>query len=668
MAYLLGVDTGGTYTDAVVLDEATDQILASAKSLTTRPDLALGVGRAIDAALAQAAIDPAQVAMVSLSTTLATNALVEGQGGRIALVFIGFDAAELGRAGLTDALRGDPVIALAGGHSHAGGEIAALDLAGLAQAIDALDAGITGFAIAGSFATRNAAHEIAARDLIRERTGKPVTCSHELSSALGGPKRALTAVLNARLIGMIDGLIAACEGHLTKVGIDARLMVVRGDGALVSAAVAREKPIETILSGPAASIAGASWLTGELDALVSDIGGTTTDVCLLQGGKPKIDPQGARVGPYRTMVEAVAMRTTGLGGDSEVHVVDGLGGGVQLGPRRLMPIALAAQEYPELVHRELDRALSMDVPASDGVQFAVPMWREMPQGLDPREAAVASRLMDGPQRVGVAVTSRMESPALARLVTRGMVMIAGVPPSDASHVLGRVDAWDAQASVKALTLFARRRTGAGERLAADAETMSQMIVDQLTRQTVDCLLQAAFAEDGRDWAHSAEGLAKHEITMAGLDQHRGIVQVDVRLGVPVIGLGASAGAYYGAVGKRLNTQMILPDHGGVANAIGAVVGQVAMHATGTVTSPGAGSFAVHLADGVQRFNQSSEALDVLEAALKVEATGMVMAAGVEEIRFTTVRDIKQVEIEGQPMFIEAQVKVTAHGRPRIAVG
>lgn len=668
MAYLLGVDTGGTYTDAVVLDEATDQILASAKSLTTRPDLALGVGRAIDAALAQAAIDPAQVAMVSLSTTLATNALVEGQGGRIALVFIGFDAAELGRAGLTDALRGDPVIALAGGHSHAGGEIAALDLAGLAQAIDALDAGITGFAIAGSFATRNAAHEIAARDLIRERTGKPVTCSHELSSALGGPKRALTAVLNARLIGMIDGLIAACEGHLTKVGIDARLMVVRGDGALVSATVAREKPIETILSGPAASIAGASWLTGELDALVSDIGGTTTDVCLLQGGKPKIDPQGARVGPYRTMVEAVAMRTTGLGGDSEVHVVDGLGGGVQLGPRRLMPIALAAQEYPELVHRELDRALAMDVPASDGVQFAVPMWREMPQGLDPREAAVASRLMDGPQRVGVAVTSRMESPALARLVTRGMVMIAGVTPSDASHVLGRVDAWDAQASVKALTLFARRRTGAGERLAADAETMSQMIVDQLTRQTVDCLLQAAFAEDGRDWAHSAEGLAKHEITMAGLDQHRGIVQVDVRLGVPVIGLGASAGAYYGAVGKRLNTQMILPDHGGVANAIGAVVGQVAMHATGTVTSPGAGSFAVHLADGVQRFNQSSEALDVLEAALKVEATGMVMAAGVEEIRFTTVRDIKQVEIEGQPMFIEAQVKVTAHGRPRIAVG
>ena len=124
-----------------------------------------------------------------------------------------------------------------------GGEVVPLDLDALADAVRDLDTGVTGFAIAASFATRNAAHEVAARDLIRDLTGKPVTCSHELSSALGGPKRALTAVLNARLIGMIDGLISACEGHLTKVGIDARLMVVRGDGALVSANVATKSQL-----------------------------------------------------------------------------------------------------------------------------------------------------------------------------------------------------------------------------------------------------------------------------------------------------------------------------------------------------------------------------------------------------------------------------------------
>lgn len=663
MAYLLGVDTGGTYTDAVILDEATDTILASAKALTSRPDLAVGVGAAIDAALSDAGINPADVAMVSLSTTLATNALVEGQGGRIALVFIGFNPAELGRGGLTDALRGDPVISLAGGHSYAGMEVVQLDLRALEHAVRGLDAGVTGFAIAASFATRNASHEITARDLIRDLTGKPVTCSHELSSALGGPKRALTAVLNARLIGMIDGLISACEGHLIQIGIHARLMVVRGDGALVSADVAREKPIETILSGPAASIAGASWLTGEQNALVSDIGGTTTDVCLLHAGRPKIDPQGARVGPYRTMVEAVAIRTTGLGGDSEVHVVDGVNSGLWLGPRRLMPISLAAQNYPELVHKTLDQCLSNDAPLVDAGQFAIPMFTVLPQGLDAREQIVATRLLSGPMSVSDAAITRIEKPALMRLVTRGMLMIAGVTPSDASHVLGRVDVWDKDAATKALALFGRRRTELGDFLATGPKAMAQMVVDQLTKQTVNCLLQTAFDEDG--WMQP-ELLAAHPLTMAGLNQHRGVVQIGLKLGVPVIGLGASAAAYYGAVGERLNTRIILPKHAGVANAIGAIVGQVAMHASGVVTSQGAGSFIVHLAEGINQFLTSDEAMAMLEEALTIAAGNSARAAGVEEIRFAVARDIKQVNIEGQMMFIEASVKVTAQGRPRIA--
>ncbi len=120
MAFLLGVDTGGTYTDAVILDDGAGRGLGKAKALTTRADLALGIGQAVDAALAASGVAAAEVALVSLSTTLATNALVEGQGGRVALVFIGFDRADLDRAGLAEALNGDPVIAVAGGHSHAG--------------------------------------------------------------------------------------------------------------------------------------------------------------------------------------------------------------------------------------------------------------------------------------------------------------------------------------------------------------------------------------------------------------------------------------------------------------------------------------------------------------------------------------------------------------------
>lgn len=670
MAYLLGVDTGGTYTDAVVLDEREDRVIASAKSLTTRPDLALGVGRAIDAAIEKAGINPPEVAMVSLSTTLATNALVEGQGGRVALIFIGFEEAELSRAGLIEAMKGDPVIFLPGGHNHAGMEATPLDLARLEAEVTRLAPEVTGFAVAAAFATRNPAHENTSRDVIRRLAHRPVTCSHELSAGLNGPRRALTAVLNARLIGMIDSLITACEAHMVTLGINAPLMVVRGDGALVSATLARERPIETILSGPAASIAGASWLTGEQNALVSDIGGTTTDVCLLKDGKPAIDPMGARVGGFRTMVEAVAMRTTGLGGDSEVHLLDGLETGLFLGPRRLMPVSLAARDFPELVHEALDQWLAVDAPSEHDGRFALPMWHESPPpGLTPREQAVADRLQTGPLRIVDAVRTRLEFPALMKLVSRGAVMLSGITPSDASHVLGRLDSWDAEAARKAVALFARRRNGRGDRIAAGPEDLARRIIAQLERQTVDCLLEAAFDEDRRDWGNeTSEKLARHALTQAGLDKHRGVIHTTLSLGVPVIGLGASAPSYYPPLGPRLGTRMVLPEHAGVANAIGAVVGQVSMAATGVVTAPGPGVFAAHLPDGPKRFASRDEALAALERALKVEAEDQAEAAGVEEVRLTVTRDISEIEIEGQPMFIEAKIKVTAQGRPRIAVG
>jgi N-methylhydantoinase A/oxoprolinase/acetone carboxylase beta subunit len=665
MAYFLGVDTGGTYTDAVIVDEAADRVIGSAKSLTTRGDLALGIGRAVDAALAQSGVTPAQVALVSLSTTLATNALVEGQGGRVALIFVGFDADDLERGGLTEALKGDPVVQIAGGHSHAGVETAPLDMVALETQLRALGPEVMGFAVAARFATRNPAHEVAIRDLIRRVTARPVTCSHELSAQLNGPKRALTAVLNARLIGMIDRLVAACERHLAAVGIAAPLMVVRGDGALISAAMVRERPIETILSGPAASIVGARWLTGASDALVSDIGGTTTDVALLRGGLPEIDPQGARVGGFRTMVEAVAMRTTGLGGDSEVHLkTEGLQGGLRLGPRRLIPVALLAEQHPELVHAALDRALATETAGEFDGRFVVPMGGQT-GGLTPREATVLARIT-APMPLARALTTRLEVAAMERLVARGLVMIAGVTPSDASHVLGRLSSWDASASEKALRLLGRRRNGAGERFSTDPAAFAQSIIDQLTQQTVDCLLEAAFDEDAAFDGQNSETLARHPLTTAGFAHHRGILQIEARLGVPVIGLGASAPSYYGAVGARLHCEMILPEHAGVANAIGAVVGQVSQRASALVTSPSVGRFTAHLPDGLHSFSDREAALAAAEAAVLAEASARARAAGAEDLRLSSQRQIREAEVEGSPMFIEATVTATASGRPRVA--
>ena len=667
MAIFLGVDTGGTYTDAVLLDDSAQKVVAHAKALTSRPDLAEGIGGAIDAVLNDASKFSAKdVALVSLSTTLATNALVEGQGSRAGLVMIGFDSTEKGRAALKEALGDDPLIELRGGHQHSGAEAAPLDRAALEAAVDALPPGISAIAVASQFATRNPAHEQAARLIIRERTGLPVTCSHELSAGLNGPKRALTALLNARLIAMIDRLICTCEDHLALRNIVAPLMVVRGDGALVSAALVRERPIETILSGPAASIAGASWLTGLPDALVSDIGGTTTDVCLLRNGKPAIDPNGARVGSFRTMVEAVAMRTSGLGGDSEVHVLEGLVGGLHLGPRRVMPISLAATKFPDLVLPALESAIGREPASDESWRFVIPLFTEEPAGLPSREQALAQRLLKGPMRLSDLIRARIEAPALMRLVQRGLVLLSGPTPSDAAHVLGRQTGWHSDAARKALTLLSRRRGGNGNRLAAGPEEMAQAIVDQMTQQTVTCLLETAFAEDGRDWPLPPDELARHPLTRTALQRAPGLVKLEARLGVPVIGLGASAGCYYGAVGEQLDSDIVVPEHAGVANAIGAVVGQVSMRVEGHVTSPAPGEFIAHLPNGPARYSQVDDAVAVVEKSVHDQSLTRAKLAGVDAPRVTIEREDIAAEVEGQRMIIEIRLQATATGRPRIA--
>ncbi|TDK50028.1 hydantoinase/oxoprolinase family protein [Antarcticimicrobium luteum] len=666
MALALGVDTGGTYTDAVLIrDEA--EVVASAKALTTRHDLAIGVGEAVRAALEQAGVDPREVGLAALSTTLATNALVEGQGGRVALVLIGFRPATLERPDLREALAGDPAAVIAGGHSHAGAEAAALDLEALNAFLET-ESGVSGYAVAGQFATRNPGHELAAARIIAARTGRPVSCSHQLSARLNGPKRAVTAVLNARLIGMIDRLIGRAGDVLTEIGVTAPLMVVRGDGALMSAEQARARPIETILSGPAASIVGARWLTGAEEALVSDIGGTTTDVALIRGGRPAIDPDGAQVGGHRTMVEAVAMRTSGLGGDSEVRLrSEGLAGRVTLGPRRVLPIALISAEGGAGVRAALEAQLRSPVPGEHDARFARAVPGLAPEGLSPREAALLDRLGGDVLPLARLLRTRMDQGALDRLVSRGLVQLAGVTPTDASHGLGRLDTWDAAAARMALELMARKRTGGGGPLAPGADHLARMIVDQLTEQTVSALLEAAFAEEGDAFDLPPADLARHVLLRRGLEGHRGLLALDAALNVDVVGLGASAASYYPAVGARLRCRMILPPHAGVANAIGAVVGRVTVRRSGTVTAPSEGRFRAHLAQGPEDFPDPEAAMDRLEAALRQEAEAAARAAGAEGIHVSTARDIRTAQVEARAVFVEAMLTAEASGRPRVAV-
>jgi len=268
--------------------------------------------------------------------------------------------------------------------------------------------------------------------------------------------------------------------------------------------------------------------------------------------------------------------------------------------------------------------------------------------------------------VGKVLRSRMDSAALARLVRRGLVQVAGVTPSDASHVLGRQAGWDGEAARIALEVVARKRTGSGNRLAQGPEQLARMIVDRLTHQTSLALLETAFAEDDVEFDLPPEMLAAHVLMQKGLDRHHGLVRLDSGLGVPVVGLGASAGCYYPAVGARLGCQMILPEHAGVANAIGAVVGRVTIRRGGTVTSPSEGKYRVHLESGPEDYAGSDAAMDALEAALSAEARAEAEAAGAVDIHVTARREVKEAQAEARRVFLEAEIVVEASGRPRIA--
>jgi N-methylhydantoinase A/oxoprolinase/acetone carboxylase beta subunit len=660
--FLLGIDTGGTYTDAVLFSPE-DGVKARAKALTTRHDLSEGIRGAVENVLAETGTDPSSIRLASLSTTLATNALVEGQGGRVGLVMIGFGPEDLERDGLKTALGTDPVVFLRGGHDVHGHETP-LDLTELELQVEALGSSVTAFAVAGYFAVRNPAHELRVRDFLRERTQLPVTCSHELSSKLGGPRRALTTLLNARLVSMIDRLIGSSEDFLKAHGISAPLMVVRGDGALISAAEARLRPIETILSGPAASLVGARFLTGLDNAVVSDIGGTTTDVATLDQGRPRLDDEGAVVGGYRTMVQAVAMRTYGLGGDSEVHVsTRGLEGALTLGPRRILPLSLVAHLHGDAVIEVLEQQLKALHPDRYDGRFAVRtgLPERFASGLSSRDEAFYQRIGDRPVALNQLLTSSMQKSSLGRLVARGLVHISGVTPSDAMHVLGRQGQWNAKAARLGLELGARLRNGLGKPIAASAEEFAEMIERQMTRQSAEMILQAALSEDGIEGVNPAHSVPVER----ALSRKPGVVRFALSLDRPLIGLGASAHVYYPDIAEMLNAQSVIPADAGVANAVGAVAGEISQTVAVTVTSPEEGVFVVSGAGDTETLKDEEQALEIARFRATGTAVRMARSSGADEPAVRLIEEIDAPEIEGSRKLVEARFIATASGRPKI---
>lgn len=694
MALILGLDTGGTYTDAAILDAATGAVLARAKAPTTRHDLAIGLGDSIHATIAELTTErsgsAADIRFVALSTTLATNAVVEGMGGRVGLVMIGFGSDALSRNNLDKVMASDPVMLIAGGHGSDGTPQAALDETALEHFASQHGSDIGAIAIAGHFATRNPEHEQRARDRLRQLTGLPTTCSHELSSALGGPKRAVTAVLNARLISLLDRQITATQTILSNARIDAKLMVVKGDGSLVSADFARLRPVETILSGPAASVSGAAHLASASDAIIADIGGTTTDIAVLEGGWPRLSAEGARIGGWSTMVEAAEIRTTGLGGDSEVRLKDrGVRGGLTLGPRRVIPISALAQNWPDCV-KLLEGQLANPVAADTDARFVLPLDTTMEDASEPKQPVlpdwltrVERRVAEncyavGPAPLASLAETRLARNAIDRLVARGLLRLAAFTPTDAAHILGSFTAFDRQAAILAGKLMARQRTGAGKPQATDETAFARMTCNQLTRQSALALMDSSIAHEQHlkesRYAGLGEAAASNNPLVAALldsnignptgkSDDKGLISMQISLGRPLIALGASAACHYPAIADALNANLVIPDDAAVAGAIGAAAGSIRQRTSITITMPSDGLYRVHDPAGHHDFKTLEPALSLAEQIACTDAETKAMAAGASAVKLSSSRHISQVKLGGgKELFLEAVIHGLAEGQ------
>jgi N-methylhydantoinase A/oxoprolinase/acetone carboxylase beta subunit len=613
--YIIGIDTGGTYTDAAIIDPASKKVLCSAKAITSKGDYAIGVSEAMAAALTQVShINGRDIAMVSVSTTLATNAVVEGHGSPVASLLIGFDDAMVERTKIAASFPGLPILRVAGGHDHAGDEQSKLDIAKLIDELQTIKRDVAAIAVSSTFAVRNAAHEKLAREIIGKETGLPVTLSSELSSALDAPRRALTAVLNARLISRITLLVKAVQSSMTLLDIDAPLMIVKGDGSLARAQSVAQRPIETVLSGPAASLIGAKWLTGLDDLIMSDMGGTTTDIGVLLGGRPKIAEQGAEVGGWRTMVKAIDIKTIGLGGDSEVHV--GLNGALQIGPQRAVPISLIGARYPEVIAMLEGDLAEKEGGSLLGKFLLLPFGatQTSSRGLSDREAEIFAMVTDRPIALRKVAVSSAATRAVQTLRKKGLIQFASLTPSDCAHVLGRQANWSVEAAQLATRLAARFRDmkdATEERARNFAQDVWSKTVELSARAIVETIVPAKLA-DGEIISAVCEGR-----------QDLGLAQVSIVPRHPVVAVGGPVKVYYEELASRLKANVVFADHCEVANAVGAAAGLVSHLISCAVEGDGKGLFRVQGLGSSEIFMSGSAA--IAAAIIKAETAALEMA-------------------------------------------
>jgi N-methylhydantoinase A/oxoprolinase/acetone carboxylase beta subunit len=543
MHYSLGIDAGGTYTDAILVRDSDGTVVGSGKALTTYPGLVEGIKNAIDT------LDPEyvkKVNLVSVSTTLATNTVLEGTGSPVALILVG-----------EHPVKGDfpakHVLSISGGHSYNGEEIEKPDIGAVREFAEKYKDEISAFAISSFFSIRNPEHELEITDVLHEITGLPVVCGHELSQELGAYERAVTASLNAQLLPISHKFILSVIDEIKRREIDARLLMLKCDGTVVGLKDALEKPVETIFSGPAASLVGASFLSGLDTCAVVDVGGTSTDVSAIMDGIPELSDTGAVVGGWKTRVRATRMETSAMGGDSHVWTRSNA---IHIGPRRVMPLCLASSKYPGFLDKLKRNSTPKRSVLDRNIQPTKFFMRSgfSPKGLEDSEAEVLKTIGSEPMsldEIAAASTRYPSTVILDSLIQKRLIQPIGFTPSDALHVLGEYTSWDTKASV----IGAEKLGKLNKMTDVDFSTRVKEIV-------------------AKNMAFNLMNYILPDIERNGIKKIvDGKFNARFKVDIPVVLLGGPVVAYREIMEGIIDADIAVPEHAQVGNAAGALFGK-----------------------------------------------------------------------------------------------
>lgn len=662
----IGIDTGGTCTDAVIYQFEKKEILAFGKTPTTKDDLSKGIGNILDQ-LPRELVDQAEV--IALSTTLATNACVENKGGRAKLIFFGVNPGNVTRVGNEYGLALDDSLLFIDSKTRPNGEIVEYpDWEEFRSNIHEWLRDCDAVGIVEMFAQKSGAElEKTAREIIQEEMGIPVVCGYSLFSESNIIKRGASALLNARLIFVIEEFLAAVKKALDDRNIKAPFVIVRSDGSLMTGEFTASRPVETLLCGPVASVMGATELTNEENCVIVDIGGTTTDIAFVKQGVPQRVKTGVRIGKWDTFVKGLFVDTFGLGGDSGVVLDDD--NKLLLEEEKVMPLCMAAAKYPVLLkHLENeDRSGTRIINQQKNIYLRI---KDISQNSSYTEQEIAvADYMKEPHSLEEYKKTQGETILVShieRLIREGVLIRCGLSPTDVMHVKGDFDKYDKRASVLGVKIMARA-------MWIEPDELAEMVYDEFKKKLyyniVRILIEDAYPRIREcRLGEPEEIMIKDAYQRAKYREDREFIGFHYTTPATLVGVGAPTKLFLEDVAKLLEAKVVTSEYSSVANALGAVVGNVSASVQMEVTFQQDISQYVVFGCGQRiEFEGLEEAKSTADEIAREKAREEAVLRGAEEAALQVSLEVKEdiVQTEFGPLYMGYKVVATASGNLRL---